>query len=370
MSLPNSSDPVGPPPESPGLPPPPPPPAPEYPYVLESDPAFEQPTEEEEAPTLARPRLRRPAEPLPETSFADRYRGTEWQPGTEQPPEPAATPAQKWRPSSRQLLWAGAALLAIAALAGVVLYAGATPRTGMGGFTGMTPAPTTASTPAPTAPPQVTPSPSLEPPWVTDPRHPAGLFEELMTSSGLAFRLDVAMTLDGSGETARVSHTADVDGPDYSWTQTVTTDTKSVEVAAVRKGPFYYTKLDTQPWVRRGAQPAYGVLGNLDAAAWAQMQYVGPESAGNQLMHHLRAAVSGWPGPADSMVFQVVAAPPTYWLDVWVDDRGRPERASFDAQLTLRVNGGDAPVGVHADYTFSRWGKHPRIEAPDHFNPG
>lgn len=336
----------------------------------EYEPASEQPTEEEHAPTLARPRLRRPAEPLPETTFADRYRDTEWGDESEQPPAPADMPAKRWRPSSRQLLWAGAALLAIAAMAGVVLYAGALPRTGMSSFTGMTPAPTTATTLAPTAPVQVTPSPSLEPPWVTDARHPAGLFKELMTSSGLAYRLQVAVTLDGGGETAHLSQTADVDGADYSWTETVTTDTKSVEVEAVRKGLYYYTKLDTQPWVRRGSQPAYGVLGNLDASAWAQMQYIGPESVGNSLMHHLRVAVSGWPGPADSLVFQLVAAPPTYWLDVWVDDKGRPDKAKLDAQLTLRVNGGDAPVAVHAEYTFSRWGKRPRIEAPDRFNPG
>jgi hypothetical protein len=367
MSLPNSSDPAGPPPLDPQLPPPPPPPP-----VFELAPAydFEPPTPDDEQPTLARPRLRRPAEPLPETSFADRYRGTTWDGEPAQSPAPPAASAQRWRPSPRQLMWAGAALLAVAAMAGVVLYAGALPRTGMSGFTGMTPAPTTAATQVPTAPLQLTPSPSLDPPWVTDPRHPAGLFKELMTSSGLIFRLEVAMALDGSGETAHLAQVADVDGADYSWTETVTTDTKSVEVAAVRKGPYYYTKLDTQPWVRRGAQPDYGALGNLDAGAWAQMQYVGPESVGNSLMHHLRVAVSGWPGPADSMVFQVVAAPPTYWLDVWVDDKGRPDEATFDAQLTLRVNGGDAPVAVHAEYSFSRWGKRPRIEAPDHFNPG
>ncbi len=240
----------------------------------------------------------------------------------------------------------------------------------MGSFTGMTPAPTTGPTPAPSAPIQPTPSPSLEPPWVTDPRHPAGLFKDLLSAPAAAYRLDLAVTLDGGGETAHMSQTADVDGADYTWTEVVTTDTKTVEVDAVRKGPYYYTKLDTQPWVRRGAQPAYGVLGNLDAGAWAQMQYVGPESVGNSLMHHLRLPISGWPAAADSMVFQVVAAPPTYMLDVWVDDKGRPDRASFDAQLTLRVNGADALVSVHAEYTFSRWGKQPRIDAPTHFNPG
>jgi hypothetical protein len=257
----------------------------------------------------------------------------------------------------------------MAATAAVIMLASALPKTGMGSFTGMTPAPTAAVTPAPSAPVQPTPSPSLEPPWVTDPRHPAGLFKDLLTAAGAAYRLDLAVTLDGGGETAHLSQTADVDGADYTWTEVVTTDTKTVEVDAVRKGPYYYTKLDTQPWVRRGAQPAYGTLGNL-AGAWAQMQYVGPESVGNSLMHHLRLPVSGWPAAADSMVFQVVAAPPTYTLDVWVDDKGRPVRASFDAQVTLRVNGGDALVAVHADYTFSRWGKHPRIEAPTHFNPG
>jgi hypothetical protein len=338
--------------------------------VFEYDPAFEQPIAEDDAPTLARPRLRRPAEPLPETSFADRYRGTAWDTEPEQPAAPAATPAQRWRPSPRQLLWAGAALLAIAALAGVVLYAGALPRTGMGGFTGMTPAPTTAATQIPTAPVQVTPSPSLQPPWASDPRHPAGLFMNLMTATAAAYRLEVAVTLDAGGATAHVAQTADVDGADYSWTEVVTTDTKSVEVDAVRKGPYYYTKLDAQPWIRRGSQPAYGVMGKLDAAAWAGMQYVGPESVDDRLMHHLRLPVSGWPGAADSMVFQVVAAPAAYALDVWVDDKGRPTRASLDAQLTLRVSGRDTITAVHADYTFSRWGRRPRIDAPDRFNPG
>ena len=162
------------------------------------------------------------------------------------------------------------------------MLASALPKTGMGSFTGMTPAPTTGPTPAPSAPIQPTPSPSLEPPWVTDPRHPAGLFKDLLSAPGAAYRLDLAVTLDGGGETAHLSQTADVDGADYTWTEVVTTDTKTVEVDAVRKGPYYYTKLDTQPWVRRGAQPAYGVLGNLDAGAWAQMQYVGPEISRQQ----------------------------------------------------------------------------------------
>ena len=239
----------------------------------------------------------------------------------------------------------------------------------MGSFAGMTPAPSTVTPLAPTAPVQPTPSPSLEPPWVTDPRHPAALFRSLMTESNAAYRLEVEVSLDAGGQPAHMTMTADVDGSDYSWTELVTTASKSVTVAAVRKGPYYYTQSDAQPWVRRGSPPFFGVLGNLDSA-WGQMQYVGPESDGDKLMHHLRLPVSGWPAAADSMVFEVVAAPPTYTLEVWVDEKGRPANARFDAQLTLRVSGRDAIVGIHADYTFSRWGKHPKIEEPSHFNPG
>ena len=164
--------------------------------------------------------------------------------------------------------------------------------------------------------------------------------------------------------------TADVSGAEYSLTELVTTVTQSVEVAAVRKGLYYYTKTGDQPWVRRAAPPAYGVLGNLDSVAWAGMQYVGPESVGDRLMHHLRVPINGWPGAADTMVFQVVAAPTTYTMDVWVDDKGRPASARVVTQLTLRVGGHDAVTSMDAVYTFSRWGKRPRIEAPDRFNPG
>lgn len=372
MSLTNSSDSAAPFPD-PLLPPPPPPPLPadfdEQPTsLLEEDP----PVEEHDAPTLDRPRRRIAPEPPPETSFADRYKGTEWGAEPDEPPSPDAPPAQdwrKWRPSPRQLLWAGAALLAIAATALVVMFAGSLARTGMSGFAGMTPAPTAAATLAPTAPVQPTPSPSIEPPWVTDPRHPAALFRDLMTSSGPAYRLQIEVSLDAGGQPAHLSQTADVDGADYTWTELVTTATQSVEIDAVRKGLYYYTKNGAQPWVRRGAQPAFGVLGNLDTA-WGQMQYVGPESVGSSLLHHLRLPISGWPGAANSMVFQVVAAPPSYTLDVWVDDKGRPDSARFDAQLTLRVNGADTIVAVHGEYEFSRWGKQPRIDAPTHFNPG
>jgi hypothetical protein len=364
MSLTNSSDSAAPFPE-PLLPPPPPPPSFDEPEVSWLD--ADSPVADEE-PTLERPRRRIPAEAPPETSFADRYKGTEWGDEPEEPPT-AEVPAQRWRPSQRQLLWAGAALLAIAAMAALIMYATALPKTGMGSFTGMTPAPATVATLAPTAPVQPTPSPSIEPPWVTDPRHPAALFRNLMAGAGPAYRLEIQISLDAGGQPAHVSQTADIDGADYSWTEQVTTATQSVAVEAVRKGLYYYTKNDAQPWVRRGAKPAFGVLGNLDSA-WGLMQYVGPESVGDRLVHHLRLPVSGWPGAADSMVFQVVAAPAAYALDVWVDDKGRPIRASLDAQLTLRVSGRDTITAVHADYTFSRWGKRPRIDAPDRFNPG
>ena len=166
------------------------------------------PAAEADEPTLARPRLRRPAEPLPETSFVDRYRGTEWQPESE--PTPPAEAGQRRAPPAWLLMLGGVALTLVGLAALVSFVMGSVPSTPLGGFKQMTPEPTRsqappASPPAPTA--AVLPAPPTQAPWLTDPLHPAGLFKAAMTAAGAAYRLDLTVTMDTGGQQAK-------DGPD------------------------------------------------------------------------------------------------------------------------------------------------------------
>src|SRR3954471_10267643 len=120
MTVPDRSGPA----ISPDRPPPPPPPPPlsdgfDDPAspLLDRAPAVA----DDEPPTLGRPRRRIAPEPPPETSFADRYKGTPWGAEPDLPAEaerPAPHRWRKWRPTPHQLFWAGAALVAIAATAG------------------------------------------------------------------------------------------------------------------------------------------------------------------------------------------------------------------------------------------------------------
>src|SRR3954470_10096634 len=161
---------------SPDRPPPPPPPPPLSDGL--DDPASPLPDDavaDDEPPTLDRPRRRIAPEPPPETSFADRYKGTPWGAEPDLPAEaerPAPHRWRKWRPTPHQLFWAGAALVAIAATAGFVMLAGSLAPTGITAFTAMTPAPTAAATagaPPPPAPPP--PAPPPQPPRGPRPRH-------------------------------------------------------------------------------------------------------------------------------------------------------------------------------------------------------
>jgi hypothetical protein len=328
------------------------------------------PAEPADQPAEPQARL---GEALPRTSFAERYRGTEWS-GSPAPAEPTDAAARR-RPPGWLVMLGGFALMVVGLAGGVYLALGAGRPGGVSGFVHMTAPPTALIFTAPPTETPVggsTPTPGpTQPPWVTDPLHPAGLFITNMTAPDVSYHLEISLYMTADSQQATMAEVADVAGGNYSFALTMTSPTKTTRVAGIYKDGYYYAKLDDWPWVQRATSvPTGGVLGNLGPSTWAGLQYVGPESVDGQLYHHLRLPITGWPGAADSMVFDISQAPPVFNLDVWVDDKGRPHSASVQAELTLIDGGRAMNVTMDADYTFSKFGKKVTVQAPTSFRRG
>jgi hypothetical protein len=326
---------------------------------------------------LARARRPRSAEVLPETSFVDRYRGTQYDTA---PPAPVVeAQPRKRRPPTWLLLVAGAALL-MAGLAGGLYVAFNAPKPGgLNGFRGMTPGPAGVYiVPSPSVDPSAaialsTPTPGpTAPPWATDPLHPAGLFITNMTAADASYHVEVNMTMTAAGEHAYIAESADVSGVDFASSMTMTTPAKTTSMSVIYKQGYGYAKLDNWPWVRRQVPaPTAGILGSADAYDWDGVEYVGPETVDGTLLHHVRVPIHGWPGSEELMTsLGISMAPPSYVWDVWVDADGRPRVATIHTTFTMRIDGHDVQVATDSDYSFSKFGKRITIETPKRYRQG
>ena len=325
-------------------------------------------TEPAAQPGPAARRAAKLAEPLPEGSYADLYRGTQW----DNLPRRAPRSLDRLKVKAPLIVGSMLVVLAIVVTASFMLVGQRKPS-GLAGFRASTPAPTQLYiVPPPVAsPPSPTPAGPTPQAWQTDRHHPVAQFISRMTSLDASYHVQSRVVLSGGGEQVLMAEVADVSGTDYSFALTMTTAANILRLAAVSKDGAYYVKLDQWPWVRRRTPPpAGGVLGNLGADSWARLEYVGPETVDGELLHHLRLPVAGWPGYADTMVFEISQAPATFSWDVWVEDDGRPRGAHLDAAVTMRVDGRDVAFAMTIDYTFSKFGGRITIQAPERFRQG
>jgi len=202
---------------------------------------------------------------------------------------------------------------------------------------------------------------------MADSRHPAALFIQQLTAPTLSFRLAATLDATAAGQHVAITYGMDVAGPDYSLSLTLRGPPHDVTIETVLKNGYSYARTKGGPWVQsQGAPPAGNPFGVITTDSYAGLEYVGQESIGGHLMHHVRLPVYRWPAPADRAI-TIVRAPSVLLWDVWVDEAGRPRSAVVTVDVVVRLQGQDIAATLDYDYDIYDFGKEITIQVPRPF---
>ncbi len=284
----------------------------------------------------------------PPTSYAEKYRGTEW--GRPEPPPPPTSHTRGPRVAAIVAIVAiGAAAVGIGALA----LSPNVPAANVGSLPG-------AASGAPGRPTAVpTPSPTVDPGKAVLDR-----FWAVVSAPDLSYH----MTASGKSVLDRKTietykEAVDVVGDEYSgWIDSSVTP-KSL---MARKDGVVWVKVPGKPRVGRQTGERYFRLTPfmyLEMPAW--LDYVGPVTVGGKELHLLRSNTFYRPDIARLLDFsKFLVVPDTMALDLYVTEAGVPVSALFTADVVFGGSAGGHPFHGRAAFTFSKVGAKLRIVVP------